>query len=202
MKDKLLIIGAGGHGRVVADVAEAVGRYKEIAFVDDGKIEKTPRFPVLGKTSLVAEKKDEYELFVAIGNAQVRKRIMESIDAEFATLIHPSAIIGSDVTIGQGTVLMPGAIINTGAIVGNGVILNTASSVDHDCVLGDYCHVAVGAHLCGNVNVKEGTWIGAGATVIQGINICEKCMIGAGAVVVKSVEETGTYTGVPAKKKV
>ena len=79
---------------------------------------------------------------------------------------------------------MPGAIVNTGTIIGNGVILNTASSVDHECEVDDYCHVAVGAHLCGNVNVKEETWIGAGA------------------VVVKSVEETGTYTGVPAKKRV
>lgn len=201
MKEKLLIIGAGGHGRVAADVAEAMGKYSEIAFVDDGVVEKMPRFPLLGGSAVAEEKKDEYEVFVAIGNSRVRQQIMEKLDAEFATLIHPSAIIGSNVTIGAGTIIMPGAIINTETTIGKGVILNTASSVDHECEIGDYCHIAVGAHLCGAVHVGEHTWIGAGATVIQCVNVCEKCMIGAGAVVVENIMESGTYVGVPAKRK-
>lgn len=201
MKDKLLIIGAGGHGRVVADIAEATGRYSEIAFLDDAKVEKPLRFPLLGQANLAEQKKEEYEIFVAIGNACIRQRIMESIDGEFATLIHPSAIIGSEVSIGAGTVVMPGVIINTGTKIGNGVIVNTASSVDHDCEIADYCHVAVGAHLCGSVSVGEHTWIGAGATVIQGIKVCSECMLGAGTVVVKDIVEKGTYVGVPAKRK-
>lgn len=201
MKDKLLIIGAGGHGRVVADIAEATGKYSEIAFLDDGIVEKLPRFPLLGGAQIAMEKKDEYEVVVAIGNSRIRQRLMESLDVEFATLIHPSAIIGSEVTIGEGTVIMPGAIINTGASIGKGVIVNTSSSVDHDCNVADYCHVAVGVHLCGEVNVGEHTWIGAGATVIQCIDICAECMIGAGAVVVNNITEAGTYMGTPARRK-
>lgn len=201
MKDKLLIIGAGGHGRVVADIAEATGKYSEIAFLDDGIVEKLPRFPLLGGAQIAMEKKDEYEVVVAIGNSRVRQRLMESLDVEFATLVHPAAVIGSEVNIREGTVIMPGAIVNTGAKIGKSVIINTASSVDHDCEIGDFCHVAVGAHLCGNVQVKEHTWIGAGATVIQGIEICNDCMIGAGAVVVEAMKEAGTYVGVPARRK-
>ena len=202
MKDKLLIIGAGGHGRVVADIAEATGKYSEIAFLDDGVIEKIPRFPVLGGSAIAVEKKTEYEVIVAIGNSKVRNKIMENLDVDFAILIHPAAVIGSEVSIGEGTVIMPGAIVNTGSNIGKGVIINTASSVDHDCEIGDYCHVAVGAHLCGNVQVKEHTWIGAGATVIQGTEICDNCMIGAGAVVVKKIEEAGIYVGVPARRNI
>lgn len=201
MKDKLLIIGAGGHGRVVADIAEAMGKYSEIAFLDDGVIEKNPRFTVLGGSSVAAEKKDEYEVFVAIGNSRIRQRIMESLNVDFATLIHPSAIIGSEVTIDAGTVVMPGAIINTGTTIGKGVIINTSSSVDHDCQIEDFCHIAVGTHLCGTVHVGEHTWIGAGATIIQSVNVCGNCMIGAGAVVVKDITESGTYVGVPVKRK-
>ena len=95
---------------------------------------------------------------------------------------------------------MAGAVINSGAKIGECVIINTCSSVDHDCVVDDFAHVAVGAHLCGTVNVGESTWICAGATVSNNVNICGNCTIGAGAVVVKDIEEEGTYIGVPARK--
>ena len=88
-----------------------------------------------------------------------------------------------------------------GAKIGQGCIINTASSVDHDCVLGDFVHVAVGAHLCGTVTIGNATWIGAGATVSNNVNICGECTIGAGAVVVKDITEPGTYIGVPARIK-
>lgn len=197
----LIIIGAGGHGRVVADIAKQTGLYTYIAFLDDFEPAKKLPYPYLGKVSQAFEYIDQYAFFVAIGDAMVRKRIMENLidkGAKLATVIHPSAIISSDVTIGYGTVVMPGVIINTGSKIGEGCIVNTSSSVDHDCIVSNYCHISVGAHLCGTVNVGENTWIGAGATVINNIDICPNCLIGAGAVVVKSIKSSGAYVGVPA----
>ena len=117
-----------------------------------------------------------------------------------ATLIHPSAVIGEEVSIGEGTVVMAGAVINPCTIIGDGCIVNTCASVDHDNNLEDFVHIAVGAHLCGTVCVGNKTWIGAGTVVSNNLSVCDDCTIGAGAVVVKNIEEKGTYVGVPAKK--
>lgn len=195
--NKIVIIGAGGHGRVVADIARACG-YEEIVFLDDAD---TPL--ASGKVSEFIEYKEGYKFIVAIGNSQIRERVQKQLlvnECSVVTLIHPNAIIGSEVEFGIGTVVMAGVVINTGTRIGEGVIINTSSSVDHDSVIGDYCHVSVGAHLAGTVQVEEHTWIGAGATLINNVNIGDGCMIGAGAVVVKDIEEKGTYIGVPARK--
>ena len=195
---KLTIIGASGHGRVVADIARLNG-YDEIEFLDDNaNLDHCGKYPVVGNTAQASEINND--IIVGIGNAPVRKRFMEQLaDKRFATLIHPDAVIAEDVVIGKGTVIMAGAVINPGASIGKGVIINTCSSVDHDCNVSDYVHVAVGAHLCGTVNVGKMTWIGAGATVSNNVNICGNCIIGAGAVVIKDIEKKGTYIGVPAK---
>ena len=197
---KLTIIGASGHGKVVADAATHCG-YDEIEFLDDDEtLSKCGRWPVVGKTSEAAE--IENDLFVAIGNAETRKQMLERYaDKDIVTIIHPDAVIAECVSIGVGTVVMPGTVINSDAKIGKGCIINTSSSVDHDCLLEDYVHVSVGAHLSGTVTVGEGTWIGAGATVSNNVNICGYCMIGAGAVVIMDITEPGTYVGVPAKLK-
>ena len=196
--NRLVIIGASGQGKVVADIAKKNG-YTDIVFLDDGgKVRECAGFPVIGKTGNVPEG----DVFVAIGNAAVRKRFMDANKGRtFPVLIHPSAVIADDVIIGEGSIVMAGAVINPAARIGRGVIVNTSSSIDHDCMIGDFVHVAVGAHLCGTVKVGSETWIGAGATVINNISICGGCMIGAGAVAVKDIDERGTYIGVPAKKK-
>lgn len=204
MKKKLLIIGAGGHGRVIADIAGRTGRYETIGFLDDCPQEKTLPYPYLGVCGDAALYAKEYDMIIAIGNAAVRARIMHELSdagVTFATVVAPEAVVSQDAVLGRGTVVMPGAIINTGTRIGAGVIINTAASVDHDCVVGDFCHVSVGAHLCGTVSVEAESWIGAGATVINNIRVCGGCMIGAGAVVVRNITETGTYIGVPAKRK-
>ena len=201
---KLIIIGASGHGKVVADIAVKNG-YDEIEFIDDYKF-KNPQFeqscvnwPIVGNTEKLLDINED--IFIAIGNSKARKNLMERYsNKHIVTLIHPDAIIANNVKIGIGTVIMAGAIINPSTKISNGVIINTSSSVDHDCVVGEYSHIAVGAHLAGTVNVGTCTWIGAGATVSNNINICDNCMIGAGAVVVKDINEAGTYVGVPAKK--
>ncbi len=195
--NRLIIIGASGHGKVVADVAVHCG-YEVIVFLDDDEtIKECAGFPVIGKST----EAPDGEVFVAVGNPQTRKRLMELYkDRTQPVLIHPNAVVAEDVKIGSGTVVMAGAIINPGARIGRGVIANTSSSIDHDCSVGDYSHVSVGAHLCGTVRVEDDVWIGAGATVINNVNICGGCTIGAGAVVIKDITEAGTYVGVPARK--
>ena len=196
---KLAIIGASGHGKVVADIARRNG-YKEIVFLDDNdSIHECGGYPVIGKSSEAGT--IDADIIIGIGNAGIRKRIQESIlDEKLVTLIHPDAVVAEDVVIGAGTVVMAGAVINPGARIGKGCIINTCSSVDHDCEVGDYVHIAVGSHLCGTVTVGHGTWIGAGAIVSNNVSICPNCMIGAGAVVIKEIKESGIYVGVPAKR--
>lgn len=196
---KLVIIGASGHGKVVADIAIKNG-YNEIIFLDDDEsIYECGGYPIVGKSSEAGT--IDADVIIGIGNAGVRKRIQESIpDEKMATLIHPDAVVADDVVIGAGTVVMAGAVINPGARIGKGCIINTCSSVDHDCEVGDYVHIAVGSHLCGTVFVGSGTWIGAGTIVSNNVSICPNCMIGAGAVVIKEIKESGTYVGVPAKR--
>ena len=196
MKNKLVIIGAGGQGRVCADIARLMG-YGQILFLDDG----APTAE--GKVSDYPRYLPDADFFVAIGNGAVRRKIqmmLEENGANIATLIHPNATVAQDVKIGQGTVVMAGAVINPGATVGSGNIINTCASVDHDCRVGDYLHIAVGARICGTVTLEDDSWIGAGAVIIQNLSVCAGCMIGAGAVVVKSITEKGTYMGVPARK--
>ena len=204
MRNKLVIIGANGHGKVVADIALATGQYKEIVFLCNfEKKTECMGYPIVGKNEDASRFIAEADFFVAIGESEIRRNLMEELigqGAHMATLVHPSAVIGSRVEIGAGTVVMPGVIINAEARIGKGCILNTGSSVDHGCVLDDYTHVAVGAHLCGLVSVGMHTWIGAGAIVINGVHVCKDCIIGAGAVVTKNIKESGTYVGVPARR--
>lgn len=199
----LLIIGAGGHGKVVADVAETMGCYETIIFADDDAgIQSCLGYPVLHGKLTEAEFLRRYDVFAAVGNSAARKRLMEEAEEKgcfIPTLIHRSAIVASTVQIGRGTVVMAGAVVNPDAKIGKGCILNTASSVDHDCAIGDYCHISVGAHLAGTVKTGEHTWIGAGACVNNNIEIGSHCMIGSGAAVVKNLLQAGTYVGVPAR---
>lgn len=195
---RLVIIGASGHGKVIADIAIRNG-YEDIVFLDDDQnVKECAGFPVIGKTSKAKE--IDGDKIVAIGNPKVRERIQEEISGVI-TLIHPDAVISRRVEIGKGTVVMAGAVINSDSVVGDGVIINTGASLDHDCVIEDFSHVSVGAHIAGTVRVGKRTWIGAGAVVINNINICGDCMIGAGAVVVKDISISGTYVGVPAKRR-
>lgn len=196
--NRLVIIGASGHGKVIADIALLNG-YEDIVFLDDDEnIKVCAGFPVVGKTL------DAYSIpgdkIVAIGNAEIRERIQDKI-TDVVTLIHPNAVISRRVEIGAGSVVMAGAIINSDSKIGRGCIINTGSSLDHDCVVNDFAHVSVGAHLAGMVTVGVRTWIGAGAVVINNLNICGDCMVGAGAVVVRDITKRGTYIGVPAKEK-
>lgn len=198
-KARLFIIGASGHGKVVAEIAR-LNKYKEIVFLDDNdKLAECTGYPVIGKTDYPVP--PGCHVFIAVGSANIRERISEQYSEDcMPVLIHPDAVISDRSTIGPGSVVMAGAIINTDSVIGKGCIINTASSVDHDCVLGDFVHNAVGAHICGTVKIGNRTWIGAGATVINNVNIAPDCIIGAGSVVTKDITKTGIYIGVPATK--
>ena len=198
--NRLIIIGASGHGKVVADIAEKNG-YDEIEFYDDDEsISSCGKWPVIGLTAKALGKSDD--LFIAIGNAALREKVMDCFEGRhFPVLIHPNAVVADDVEIGEGSVVMAGAVVNPGAKIGKGVIINTCSSVDHDCVIDDFVHVSVGAHLSGTVVVGERTWIAVGASVVNNVCICADCIIGAGAVVIRNIPKPGTYVGVPARMK-
>ena len=202
MRGKLIIIGTGGHSKVVFDIARHNG-YTDISFLDDkSQKEKWCDCPVLG-IGVDAKKYPDAEFIVAIGNVYIRKQIQEGLmeqGLQVATLIHPRAVVAADTVIGEGSVVVAGAVINPGAVLGKGVIVNTNASVDHDCRIGNYVHIAVGANITGSVAIGECTCIGAGAVVINNLSIAASCTIGAGAVVVKNIEESGIYIGVPARK--
>lgn len=198
--NRLIIIGASGHGKVVADIASLIG-YTDIVFLDNNpSIADCAGFKVVGPDTMLDNL--DGDVFVAIGNGKIRKRLMNNnINRHFPILIHPNAVIAKGTEIGEGTVIMAGVVVNPSVKIGRGVILNTCSSIDHDCVIGDFVHVAVGSHLSGTVEVGNETWIGVGASVSNNIEICGECMIGAGAVVIESIVEKGTYIGIPAKLK-
>ena len=205
----LLIAGASGHGKVIADIAVKLKQYEKILFLDDDRsIHEIMGFPVIH--TIMSDKKLfaqwfgdlDIEVVIAIGNSQIRMRkqqMFEEAGIQIATLIHPSAVIGQDVTIGAGTVIMANAVVNSASRIGKGCIINTAASVDHDNQIEDYVHVSVGSHLAGTVFVGRHTWIGAGAVVSNNLKLCEECTIGAGAVVVKDILQKGIYIGVPAR---
>lgn len=198
---QLVIIGASGHGKVVADIAKKKG-YNEIVFLDDNEnLTECGGYPVIGRSSRFIEY--NCDMIVAIGNSKIRQKIQEKLvlaGKDVPILIHPNAVIGENVKIYSGTVIMAGAIINSGSVIGKGCIVNTGASVDHDNLLGNFVHISVGAHLAGTVIVGDRTWIGIGAVVSNNVLITGDCMIGAGAVVTRNIEEQGTYVGVPAIK--
>ena len=199
---QLIIIGASGHGKVVADIAKING-YENILFLDDNdKAFECDGYRVVGKVSEFVNFDDDF--FVAIGNAGTRQKIqlqLENANKTVVALVHPNAIIADNVKIGKGTVVMAGVVINPATTIGKGCIINTCSSVDHDNAIGDYVHISVGAHTAGTVKIGDKTWLGIGAVVSNNLSICENCIVGAGAVVVNNITESGIYLGVPAIKK-
>lgn len=204
MKNKLLIIGASGHGKVVADIALKMNKWKSIAFLDDDKNIKTSMgLEVIGTSEDVFTHIDEFEIFVGIGNNATRQKIheiLETLGANIPVLIHPKAIIGSLVDIGNGTAVMAGAIVNCCTKIGRGCIINTGSTVDHDNSIEDFVHISPGVHLAGTVKVGKGSWLGIGSVVSNNVNITGGCKVGAGSVVVKNITESGTYVGVPVRR--
>lgn len=201
MDKKVIIIGAGGHAKVVADAVRKSGDLV-IGFLDDHKPcgESFCGAKILGKISEYKGFADGSCFIVAIGSNPTRKRIVEELDCQWYTAIHPSAVIGDGVRIGEGVFVAAGAVINADAVIEKHSIVNTCAVVEHDCLIGGFSHISPNAAVCGGCEIGELTWIGSGATVINGINICDCVTVGAGAVVVKDIKEMGIFVGVPARK--
>ena len=196
---KLIILGAGGHGRVCAEAAELAG-FRDIAFLDDKKVES---LPVEGTLNDIDKFTGDCCFFVAIGNNGFRRKLLKKIkelNGEIASIIHPFSSVSKSAEIGEGTVVMAGAVVQANAKIGSGVIINTCSSVDHDCIVGNYTHVAVGARLAGSVKVGESVFLGASCAISNNLSITDNCIVGAGTAVICNINDAGTYVGVPARR--
>lgn len=202
---KLLIVGAGGHGRVVADIAASNPAWTEIAFLDDAvPASKQPgSWPVVGAFAQLASLAGRYEACVAaLGDARLRLDHLSKAKAagfRIPTLVHPSAVVSDKAQLAEGVVVCAAAVVNIGASLARGCIVNTGATVDHDCRLEEGVHVCPGAHLAGNVAIGARSWFGIGAVAKQGIHIGSDVTVGAGAVCLGDVADGVTVVGVPAR---
>jgi UDP-perosamine 4-acetyltransferase len=203
----VVILGAGGHGRVVLEILRAGGRYSPIGFIDANTSLAGTQIggvPVLGAANQLPKLRQSKlrHAIVAIGDNRTRQRYAQTLvehGFELINAIHPSASIASSATLGANVVVAAGAVICTDARIGDCVIVNTNAVVDHECEIGDAVHVCPGALLAGRVRVGDGAFVGLGAKVIQCLSIGELAVIGAGAVVLKDVPAGATAVGVPAR---
>lgn len=191
---KLFLYGAGGHAKVVAEIAELNG-YLDIIFCED----KPPSKDRLLGYEVVATLRESESCLIAIGNNRIRKKLAQSLSNKLVKLIHPQTNISPRSIIGEGTAVMAGVTINSEAVIGKHCIINTNASVDHDCVVKDYVHLSPNVALAGNVAIGEGTHIGIGACVVQGIKVGKWCTVGAGAVVIRDIPDGATVVGNPAR---
>ena len=201
MYKNVIVIGAGGHAKVIADIVRKSGDHF-LGFLDDNKEAGTPFFDglILGKTDSFPEY-PHAEFIIGIGDNKIRKMMAEKLEGvSFYTAVHPTAVIGEGGCLGEGSCVMANAVINPDAAIGKHCIINTAAVVEHDNILGNYTHISPGAALAGTVRVGECVQVGIGAKVIQNTAICSDVLVGAGSVVVKNITESGTYVGIPVRK--
>lgn len=200
---ELAIIGAGGHGVVVAEIAKLNG-YKKIFFYDDNPSmlgTNILEWKVAGNTNNIPKNS---EVIIAIGDNKIRYNITNrALDRNWLipVLIHPRAVISENVNIGAGTVIMANSVINARTTIGKGCVINTSSSVDHDCILEDFVHIAPGANIAGGIKIGEGTLVGIGSCLIPNITIGSWNVIGAGSTVIKNIQDNQIVYGNPAKPK-
>ena len=205
MKPKLLILGAGGHGRTVAEAAIRSGQFELLGFLDPGKKgQSLDGVPVLGGD-------DDLEPYLgvsfvvglgSVGDPSLRVALFErAISAGLvpARILHPSSTLASKLVIGEGSFVAPGCVIDPGVTVGRNVILNVGAIICHDSTVGDHVHLSPGSVLCGRVTIEDQVHVGAGATVLQGVVVHSGAIIGAGAVVIGDVAPRCTVVGVPAR---
>ncbi|MDB9872192.1 acetyltransferase [Alphaproteobacteria bacterium] len=202
--NRLAILGASGHGKVVAETAELSG-WEFIDFFDDvyPRITEIGKWSVIGTSWDLLSRKSEYcSAHVAIGNNAIREEKTNLLyDFKLASIIHPSALISPSVKLGPGICVLGGSVINAYSSIGKGVVINTGASVDHDCYLHNFVHISPGVNLAGEVIIGERSWIGIGSCVIQCLSIGKDVVVGAGSVVINDTESSVLVAGVPGKIK-
>jgi len=204
---RIVVVGAGGHGKVIISMLQRGDAYSVCGYVDPTDSGPVLDVPHLGDDSMLAEIAQKCGNAVigvgSLGDVRARVAAFERCRAagfDMPAITAPTAVSGHHVAIGDGTVLMDGVVVQPGTQIGHCAILNTRSSIDHDCRIGDFAHIAPGATLSGEATIGDRAHVGTGATIIQGIRVGERCIIGAGAVVVEDCEAGQTYTGVPATR--
>lgn len=196
-KESILLLGAGGHAKVVIDCIVDSGKEVTALFDDDLELVSLNGYSVDGpydETYL-----SETPLIITVGNNHMRKNLTHNIKHPFGIAIHPSASVSRYARIGNGTVVIHGSVVQSGARIGKHCIINTNASVDHDCHIGDFVHISPRVAICADVHIGQGCHVGAGATILPGVKIGNWCVIGAGAVINKSMPDHSLVVGIPGK---
>jgi len=190
----LYIYGAGGHGKVVGDIAKD-NRYDNIIYIDDGDNEHPSFDDIKNNTNI--------EIALGIGDNKIRKNIFDKITKlgfKVISLIHSTAVILSNTKIDNGVIIMPNVVVSSYAFIGKGAILNTASIIEHDCIIGSFSHISINVSLAGGVEIGDNSFVGMGANIINEIKIATNNIIGAGSVVIHNTKINQTLVGIPAKE--
>jgi len=202
----LAILGASGHGKVIADAALMSGKWEQVIFFDDAypSIQSVGDWSIFGTTADLINQSDLYNgVVVAIGNNDIRllkQMVLEQGGCQIVSIVHPAATVSPRAVIDKGTVVLAGAVINPFSVIGQSCIINTNSVVEHDCILEEGVHISPGCLLAGRVEIGARSWIGIGSCIKQLISVCDSVIVGAGAVVVNDITESGVYIGMPARK--
>jgi sugar O-acyltransferase (sialic acid O-acetyltransferase NeuD family) len=201
----LIIVGAGGHGKIVADIARSLGRWEKIVFLDDRYPGSTTvsEWEIIGKISDTKKYLSEFhEAVVAIGANSLRLEVLKRMLNEgfsFPVLIHPDASVSRSAKLGVGTVVCVQSAVDIDTEIGMGAIINAGATIAHDCRLGDGVHVSPGGRVSGGVTVGECTWLGSGSIVRELVTIGRRVVVGAGSVVIRDVPDQVTVVGVPSR---
>lgn len=207
-KKKVILIGGGGHCKVVISILKKLNNFEIVGIVDNYKSESLiSRMKVIGADNDLKDiyKSGIHDALITVGSTKDNTKryrlfnMAKEIGYNFPVIISPEAIVDESVKIDEGTIIMPGSIINIDSSIGKNCIINTGTIIEHDCKIGNHCHVASGVHVSGSVEVGELSFIGIGATIIQRIKIGKNVTIGAGSVVIKDIPDDVTIVGNPAK---
>ncbi len=201
----LIILGAGGHGRVALETAILMDEYSEISFLDDNRKESILGHKVLGKLNYAIENLElskNHKFFVGIGNCEIRHYWLTKLvkhKYDLATLIHPKSYISCEANLGCGSIILANSTVQTNVRSGIGLIVNNNASIDHDCLIGDSVHICPGVNMAGNIKIGDNSWIGIGSTIIQNINIGNNAFVGASSCVINDIDDNQKVFGIPAK---
>lgn len=207
-KKKIVLIGGGGHCKVVISILKKLVNFEIAGIVDNYKADSfISGIKIIGTDDDLKDiyKSGVHNALITVGSTKDNAKryslfnMAKKIGYKFSVIISPEAIADESVKIGEGTVVMPGSIINIDSSIGKNCIINTGAIIEHDCKIGDHCHIAPGVHISGSVEVEKLSFIGVGATIIQGIKIGKNVTIGAGSVIIKDIPDNVIALGNPAK---